>query len=124
MTEDQFLALDAETARKEAINMPNVRQAMFPYGMAKNPDGTWTLFNRQYKPVGVTTPEWAEWDDPRHKITLKGLGPATLAKLDCRGNGVGDRIYFYNDGCNPGLSSDHLAAYFARLKILIGLQSR
>jgi len=38
---------------------------------------------------------WEAWDDPRHKLVLKGLGPATLAKLDCSGRGgAGDRIYF------------------------------
>lgn len=103
--------------------MPNIRQAMFPSGMEKNPDGTWTLFNRKYKPVGVVTREWAEWDDPRHKIALKGLGPATLAKLDWRGEGSGDRIYFYNDASNPELSAANLTAYFDRLKVLIKLQS-
>lgn len=102
--------------------MPNMRQAMFPYGMAKNPDGTWTLFNRKYKPVGVTSSEWAEWDDPRHKISVKGLGPSKLAKLDCHGVGSGDRIYFYNDGSNPELSAANMTAYLAKLKILIGLQ--
>lgn len=38
--------------------MPNARQALFPYGMARNPDGSWTFFNRNYKPVGVTSDEW------------------------------------------------------------------
>lgn len=52
--------------------MTEVRGLMFPYGMAKNKDGTWTLFNRKYKPTGVISQEWEEWDTPRHKMKLKG----------------------------------------------------
>ena len=101
---------------------PDVRQAMFPYGMAKNPDGSWTFFNRQYKALGTITDAWSEWDDPKHKMFLKGLGPSTLAKLDIDGSGVGDRIYFYGDGSNPENSKKNMDAYLEKLRILIGLQ--
>ena len=101
--------------------MPSAGQILFPYGMAKNTDGSWTFFNRKYKPVGVMSADWVEWDDPRHKMRLKGLGPATLAKLDYRGEGTGDRIYFYNDGCIPDRSPENLKAYLAKLKIVLGL---
>ena len=100
----------------------NPRQALFPYGMQKNPDGSWTFFNRNYKPVGVLTGEWAEWDDPRHKMFLKGLGPATLARLSYSGKVEGDRIHFYNDGCNPELSDAYMDAYLKKLRIVLGLQ--
>ncbi len=102
--------------------MDEVRRLMFPYGMAKNPDGTWTLFNRRYKPLGVISQEWEEWDAPRHKMKLKGLRSPTLAKLDIRSDGTGDRIYFYNDGCVPTDSSKHMDSYLAKLRILMGLQ--
>lgn len=49
------------------MRTPNVRQAVFPYGMAKNADGSWTFFNRLYKTVGTITEEWSEWDDPLQK---------------------------------------------------------
>jgi hypothetical protein len=98
-----------------------MRRFMFPYGMSRNSDGSWTLFNRQYKPVGVVDSEWADWDDPRHKMKVKGLGPATLAKLDYKGEGAGDRIYFYNDGCIPTRSSKDMKSYLTRLEILMKL---
>ncbi|MCA1748725.1 MAG: hypothetical protein LC634_04060 [Sphingomonadales bacterium] len=101
--------------------MAEVRRSMFPYGMAKNPDGSWTLFNRQYKPLGVISKEWEDWDDPKHKMLLKGLGPATLAKLDWRGDGADERIYFYNDGCIPTDSSKDMKSYLAKLEILMKL---
>lgn len=101
----------------------NVRQAMFPYGMQENADGSWTFFNRNYKTVGTVTEEWSEWDDPSHKMFLRGLGPATLAKLDIHGVG-GERIYFYNDGSNPEGSAENMKAYLEKLRILIGVQAK
>lgn len=95
---------------------------MCPYGMEKNPDGSWTFFNRGYKPLGVITDEWAEWDDPRHKLRLKGLGPATLKKLDVHQTGEGDRIYFYNDGTHPQSTAANMDRYLEKLRILIGLK--
>jgi transcriptional regulator with XRE-family HTH domain len=106
------------------IRTPNVRQFLFPYGMAKNPDGSWTFFNRHYKVVGLRTDEWSEWDHPQHKVHLKGLGPATLAKLDVNGgDGTGDTIYFYNDRTNPEGSAENMTAYLAKLRTLLGLQA-
>ena len=102
--------------------MEEVRRLMFPYGMAKNPDGTWTMFNRQYKPVGVISDAWEEWDNPRHKMKFKGLRKPTLAKLDYEGQGTGDRIYFYNDGCIPTDGAKNMNAYLAKLKVLMALQ--
>jgi len=71
--------------------------------MAKNPDGSWTIFNRAYKPLGVVKNDRAEWDDPRHKMFLKGLGPGTLAKLSYTGkaDASDERVYFYDDGSSP-----------------------
>ena len=101
----------------------NARQIIFPYGMEKNSDGSWTFFNRKYKPVGTNTSEWSEWDDPKHKLSLKGLGPVTLAKLDVDGTGAGNRIYFYNDATNPENSDENMDAYLKKLRILINLQA-
>ena len=102
--------------------MEEVRRLMFPYGMAKNPDGSWTLFNRLYKPVGVISEEWEEWDTPKHKMKFKALRQPTLAKLDHRGEGTGDRIYFYNDGCIPTDSAKHMDAYLSKLRVLMALK--
>ena len=104
--------------------MPDIREAMFPYGMAKNPDGSWTFFNRKYKPLGVVGGDWADWDDSRHKIHLTGVSSAILAKLDHKEEGLGDRVYFYDDASNPAQSASNLNGYFEKLKILIRLQEK
>lgn len=97
---------------------------MFPYGMARNPDGSWTFFNRKYKPLGTISDDWEEWDDPKHKMFLKGLGPKMLAKLDWRGEGNPDRIYFYNDGTNPTTSAQNMKTYLHKLGLLMGLEQK
>jgi hypothetical protein len=102
--------------------MGSVRQQMFPYGMFKNPDGSWTFFNRSYNPVGVVKPGWYEWDDRRHKLVIGGLTKAVLKKLDVDGIGEGNQIWFYNDNCTPGRSSRGTAQYLAKLEILLGLK--
>ncbi|MGA1849487.1 hypothetical protein VH570_01450 [Sphingobium sp. HT1-2] len=103
--------------------MPNIRQVMFPYGMQKNADGSWSFFNRKYKALGTHGEEWSDWEDPKHKMRIKGLGPAKLKKLDIDGKGEGDRIFFYNDATNPERSAENRKIYFEKLAILISLQS-
>lgn len=108
--------------RGPRMRTPSIRQSMFPYGMAMNADGTWTLFNRHYKVLGLRTDEWSEWDSPQHKMRLKGLGPATRAKLDWRGSGEGDRIYFYNDGCSPTNSKADMDKFLEKMRLLMSLE--
>lgn len=90
--------------------------------MERNADGSWTFFNRKYKPVGVAEDGWAEWDDPRHKVFLKGLTSAKLAKLDIEGTGEGKRIYFYSDATQPDQSPKALNEYLEKLRILLKLE--
>lgn len=100
----------------------SVRRAAFPYGMHRNPDGSWTFFNRQYKTLGYLGKDWSNWDDPNYKMPLKGLGPKTLEKLSHDGTVSGDRIYFYDDATIPESSPQAMTAYLEKLKILIGLR--
>ena len=100
--------------------MKEVRHSQFPYGMQKNSDGTWTLFNRDYKPVGVIGEAWEEWDTARHK--LKRLTAPARAKLDIEGKGTGDRIYFYADGSVPTRSKANMANYLAKLAMLMAVR--
>ena len=101
----------------------NVRQAFFPYGMQQQEDGSWVFFNRAYKPVGMVTSDYITYSDHPVSIRLKGLGPATRAKLDIDGEGgAGDTIYFYDDASQPTLSAANMQAYLKRLEILLRLE--
>lgn len=99
--------------------MKTLRRVMFPYGMERNKDGSWTLFNREYSPVGVVQGGYYDWNDERHKVRIKGLGKADLKKLDCSGGAHGDRIYFYNDASSPEQSAEAMASYLEKMAILL-----
>lgn len=96
-----------------------LRRVMFPYGMERNKDGSWTLFNREYSPVGVVQGGYYEWNDERHKVRIKGISKSDMKKLDCSGAGNSDRIYFYNDGSAPEQSSEAMASYLEKMAILL-----
>jgi len=100
----------------------NTRWALFPYCMEQNDDGSWVFLNRKYKPIGMNTGEWIKYDDYPVRFFLKGLGPATRAKLDIHGKGTDRRIYFYNDATVPTKSAKNMKAYLARLEIIMNLQ--
>ena len=103
--------------------MEDFRRTMMPYGMSKNESGSWTFFNRNYKPVGVVSSEWAEWEDPRHVLRFKRIDRRTLKNLDIDGLGAGERIFFYNDATVPTSSTKAMRAYLDKLAILMGLSS-
>ena len=99
----------------------DLRQMIFPYGMEKDHAGNWVFFNRGYKPVGDGSSDFVSWDDPKHRVKIKGLGPAKLKQLDHDGIGEGNRIYFYDDATNPAQGGKHLESYLSKLEILMKL---
>lgn len=104
----------------------NARQILFPYGMSRNKDGSWTFVNRLYKTCGTNTKRYVEWDDPEHRIYLKGLTAAVMRRLsvDSRFEGVMKDtafIHFYDDDTIPEASAENMRAYMVKLQILIGL---
>jgi hypothetical protein len=53
---------------------------------------------------------------------LKGIGAATAAKISFKGDSDLDRIYLYDDGCNPTMSPQYMNDYLKRLEILVNIQ--
>lgn len=109
-----------------------------PYGIAKNSDGAWMAFNREYLPIGFNGGEDFDLESkseyPIHtnykNITNELL--LRLADLDndtgaIKRNDNGDiiKVFFYNDQTNPVNQSNHnneyWHTYFAKLKILATL---
>jgi len=99
----------------------DLRQLLFPYCLQRRDAGQYVVLNRRYKPVGFTTGDWVTYEDYPVLLKLKGLGPATAAKLSWDGSSDLDRIYLYNDGCIPTDSAAHWTDYAARLKLLAKL---
>jgi hypothetical protein len=97
------------------------RAVYLPYCIEKQKDGSWVILNRQYKPVGFNTDDFIDYSQYPVSAVLKGIGPAKLAKLSYTGKADGDRVYLYNDGCNPTRSETDMKSYLKKLEILAKL---
>lgn len=101
-----------------------IRDAMFPYAMTKNPDGSWTLLNRRYKPVGEITDRHVNWDDDEHRLFIKGMSVSVMQKLsiDRRSERIDkdcSYLHLYDDATAPERSPENMKAYLAKLEILL-----
>lgn len=92
-----------------------------PYCLDRQPDGRYAVLNRRYKPVGFVTSEWVDYAAHPVLVRVKGLDPATAARLSIDGRGDLDRIYLYNDATCPTASAANMRLYLDRLAILAGL---
>lgn len=97
------------------------RAVYFPYCIEKQSDGTWVVLNRQYKPVGINTSDFINYEDYPVSAKLKGIGPAVAKKLSYNGEVNGSRIYLYNDGCVPTQGKANMVSYLKKLEILAKL---
>ena len=107
--------------------LTGMRQVMFPYLMQKNDDGSWTFLNRHYKPVGLNTDRVVTYDDPDHRVMLRGLTVAHMRAL-AAGSNDGDEvgrdttvIHLYGDDTAPERSRENMEAYLQKLAILMRL---
>ena len=90
----------------------------------KEPDGSWVVVNRLYKPLGFTNSrDWVTYADHPITVRFKRLTQETMEKLSWQPLAAdADRIYLYNDGCVPTESASNLTAYLERLAVLMRLQ--
>lgn len=93
---------------------------MFPYAMVRNPSGTWTLLNRNYKPLGTTTKDHVEYDDLNHSLKLSD---AAISKLPLYNPGTAaeDTRYFYSSDEHPFNSKQDMEQYLSLLAQLMKL---
>lgn len=116
------------------IMLSNFFRINMPYGIAKNQNGEWMAFNREYLPLGFTDLKLkgspgVDYGDLSVYTCYNNVNESILEKLTLLSegctvqkdaNGNIDRIYFYNDKTNPtsknGDSSSKWAKYFAILQ--------
>lgn len=109
-----------------------------PYGIAKNENGEWMAFNREYLPIGYNNRELK--GDPGKsylnlpvytkykKISQKLLLELADSEHAIQYNNAGDitKVFFYNDGTNPMNQSKEKKQlwdkYFDKLKKLSKLE--
>jgi hypothetical protein len=97
------------------------RAIFLPYCLQKQPDGTYAVLNREYKPVGFKTRDVIKYSDYPVCVKIKGLTPAKAVKLSNNGSKDLDTIFLYNDVTNPIGSKKNMDAYLAKIALLAKL---
>ena len=93
------------------------RKIYLPYCLERLSDGLWLPLNRNYKPLGVATDAWVDYETAPADARLK-LTAADVRTLSIHAGEAPTRIYLYNDGCVPRPGTAHWAAYCAKLERL------
>jgi hypothetical protein len=123
------------------MSLTNFFRINLPYGMKKNSDGRWFVFNREYVPIGWTSkPAGSSYDAPNafadfpihckykdltDKELLKIITNPDLVKL-IQKNEAGEivAVWFYNDRTNPQYKGNDFDDYFRMIKELSTFESR
>lgn len=94
----------------------------FPYCIQKTADGKWLVLNRSYKPLGVVSKDWVDYDSHPDRVPLDHRSVAALTRIavyemdDEEGNPV--TIFFYKDGQRIADTDEGWSTYAAVLQVL------
>ena len=97
------------------------RRINLPYLLQRLKDGSWVELNREYKPLTVQEGVWIDYELFPFKRKIAEIPPKAREALAVDGDGSGDKLYLYHDGCIPTDSRKHLSAYRRRLNIIDAL---
>lgn len=100
--------------------MEEMRSTHMPYCIKKLESGRHIVLNRYYKPLGIRTNDWIDYESHPSATNIK-ITPATARKLDWDGRDNTECIYLYNDGCIPTDGAAHMESYLQRLGVLMKL---
>jgi hypothetical protein len=114
-----------------------------PYGIARNDNGEWMAFNREYMPLGYNDMKYKKADNPNNSFLglpiytkYKNATENVLLKLAANDGesikrddkGKIKTVWFYNDATNPAGQPKDIKKcwdlYFEKLKILAKLQAK
>jgi hypothetical protein len=98
------------------------RQVFLPYGLSKKEDGSWSVFNREYLPLGSTSREIVL--EQKGYVFRKDLAPyynAIFHHYDVSEKSTTG--WLYDDGCLPDVNSENWRVYQARLALLAHLSN-
>ena len=111
------------------MSLTNFLMINLPYGMQRQGNNSWFVFNREYKPLGYNTGEHVTYETIPIATEYKQLGPKTLLKLrgpgtdiDYGADGEIERIWFYDDGTVPTSHNRYWQSYMDRLQLLARLK--
>jgi len=97
------------------------RWAFMPYCLHRLKDGRYIVLNRSYKPLGIQTRDWVDYDTHPTAARIK-ITKATARKLSWEAKEDLDVIFLYNDGRVPTKSASNMDAYLAKLAIMAKLK--
>lgn len=111
-----------------------------PYGFAKNANGEWMAFNREYRPIGynessekglpgqsyLDLPVYTKYQRVTEKLLLELVDDDDSGAIQRNDKGEIEKVFLYNDGTNPvNQSSDKPKLwenYFKKLQKLSKLK--
>lgn len=107
-------------------------RVVMPYGMKKNQDGSWFLFNREYLPIGWNDESYKEsisQNIPYHSIPVhtfyKDLSEEALTKIAIDEKHIVrnekeeiESLYFYIGETDPLVFPEYFSIYFSVLQKL------
>ena len=88
-------------------NITPLYRIAFPYCIQKQEDGSYLLFNREYKPIGF-----------RFKVLREDI----IRKISVDGDPSDRAIYLYGDGSKPTQNKENMEDYLERLSVLMSLK--
>lgn len=98
------------------------RWVFLPRVLLRQPDGSYVVCNRRYKPVGLTVTEHIDYAQYPVRVKIRGLTKATARLLSFNGSENLDLVALYDDTCIPTDSREDWDAYSARLERLAKLK--
>lgn len=116
-----LLDLRFQTIINTKGNPMELRNIVFPYCIDRLKDGRYIVLNRNYKPLGISTKDWVDYETHPSALSIK-LTEEQAASLSWNGSTDLNRIYLFSDVCPPTGSSSAMNDYQARLSLLMTLK--
>lgn len=107
---------------EELIEGEEFRKVFLPYCLQREPDGSYVVCNRFYKPVGLTLRDHIDYASFPVRVKFGRMTAVEARRLAWNESSDLDRIYLYHDGSIPTDSAAHWRAYAERLSILAKYQ--
>lgn len=105
------------------LRITDFRAVFFPYCLARQPEGTWLVLNRDYKPVGTVSRDWVDYRSHPSCVKLEGLTRALASGLHYQPfeGDIPQHIFLYEDSMSPLRDGPTMSAYLDKLELLARL---
>ncbi|MBN3807177.1 hypothetical protein GXB81_29675 [Paraburkholderia sp. Ac-20336] len=99
------------------MDIKDFRWVFMPYCLQRLSNGRYIILNRDYKPLGTTSPDWVEYETHPSAVRMS-ITAKTAASLSTHGKPDTDRIFLYDDGSSPANGAEQMRAYMEKLSRL------